>query len=275
MSDTKDGSQLSIATEQRKKVVKIVFSRFRKIVFSQNSIMVGLLFYDLRFMYVVYRYHWLNRNEIGHDNTVYPPAIIERDTYLIPNIHSKYLFVSHILFGNISLLSSIHNIWNLVRESNINRHKTVGKMYLLSVLLSFLPTLKMSFDFPHTSYKILINTPIIGLDIMWFLSSFLSYYYMGNFGGYKSISKHQQWSVRSAAYGHTVPLISRIVHEIIVYPIMGCPHYKTDIGSKKLSNLGTISVPITFAIIMPICEILTYYQLPKKLRKTYSILGLY
>ena len=138
--------------------------------------MTGLMLYDLRFIYTIYDRHLRHRDETKYNRNNIPlfsPGVFERDGFYIPQIHGRFIFSTHLIFGSFCMFATIHNIWSAIRESNFNRHKSIGKLYLLSVTISFLPTLKMSMDFPHRDYKI-INGIIMGLSTIWMVSTTFS-----------------------------------------------------------------------------------------------------
>jgi uncharacterized membrane protein len=101
-------------------------------------------------------------------------------------------FYLHISFGGLSLLTGWSQFSKWVRNKNLTLHRSLGKIYLISVSVSGTAGLYISF---FATGGIIPSLGFGGLAIAWLASSAIAYISIrkGN------IDRHQQWMVRSYA----------------------------------------------------------------------------
>lgn len=104
----------------------------------------------------------------------------------------KWVLLLHITGGGIALLTGPFLLWEKFRNHNLRLHRFLGKVYLISVLVSGLFAVYLSFT---TAYA--INWAYaFSLQIwvsVWLSASVIAYYFVIN----KKIKLHKEWMVRS------------------------------------------------------------------------------
>ncbi|NND94509.1 MAG: DUF2306 domain-containing protein [Flavobacteriales bacterium] len=104
----------------------------------------------------------------------------------------KSLFYLHINSGGIALLSGWSQFHTKLRQKNLNLHKVLGKIYVISVLLSGSAGLYLGF---HATGGLISSTGFISLGLIWLTSTYLAYSSVRN----KDIRRHQYWMYFSYA----------------------------------------------------------------------------
>lgn len=101
-------------------------------------------------------------------------------------------FYGHIIFGGIALLIGWLQFSKKLRLKNINLHKRIGKIYMISVLISGVSAIYISFFATGGIVSIL---GFMSLGIFWLSTSILAYKAVKN----GDIQKHQNLMIYSYA----------------------------------------------------------------------------
>jgi len=141
---------------------------------SVFAIFIGL--YPLRFIGLSYDDGLLGSK---------PAALLDSTLYLTG-------FYTHIFLGGLALLSGFTQFYPKLRRKRLNLHRNLGKIYLISVLLS--GTAGLGIAYFATGGWI----PAIGfaaLAVLWLYTTANAYVTIKN----KQIQEHQKWMIRSYA----------------------------------------------------------------------------
>lgn len=111
---------------------------------------------------------------------------------LIKSFWYMPLFYTHILVGAISLLSGWSQFWQRLRSKNLNLHRNLGKVYIISVFISGLAALIIN---PEVSGDIIAKLGFGLMAIVWLYTTLKAYLAVKA----KDISAHQIWMIRSFA----------------------------------------------------------------------------
>ncbi|MEH6537534.1 MAG: DUF2306 domain-containing protein [Psychroserpens sp.] len=101
-------------------------------------------------------------------------------------------FYTHILLGGLALLIGWMQFSKKLRTKNIKVHRTVGKIYIVSVLFSGLASLYIAF---FATGGIISILGFMGLGIVWLYSTTISYMSIKN----GNVIKHQKFMIYSYA----------------------------------------------------------------------------
>lgn len=101
-------------------------------------------------------------------------------------------FYLHISFGGIALLSGFSQFIKKLRDSSITLHRTLGKIYLVSVAASGVSGLYIAM---FATGGIISILGFSSLSMMWLFTSLQAYRAIRN----RDIQKHQHWMIRSYA----------------------------------------------------------------------------
>jgi hypothetical protein len=113
------------------------------------------------------------------------PALLQSSAWQIG-------FYSHILFGAVALLTGWSQFSTWIRNRNLKLHRTLGKIYLISVSISGLAGLYIAF------YATGGNISMAGfsaLAIVWLFTTLMAYRKILE----KDIDHHKYWMIRSYA----------------------------------------------------------------------------
>ena len=102
------------------------------------------------------------------------------------------VFYQHIFFGSIAMLIGWSQFSKRIRNRNLKLHRTLGKVYLVSVILSGLAGFYLAL---FASGGIVSTLGFGGLAIGWLSTSILAYLSIRK----KEIDQHQYWMIRSYA----------------------------------------------------------------------------
>jgi len=111
---------------------------------------------------------------------------------VLHNIIWKLAFYTHIIFGGLSLFIGWRQFGKKFRDKHIKLHRNIGKLYVVSVILSSVAGIYMGF---YANGGIISATGFILLGLIWFstTSMALSQIRKGN------IKQHQQLMIYSYA----------------------------------------------------------------------------
>lgn len=164
---------------------------------------------------------------------------------LLANPIWNITFYTHISLGGLSLLIGWSLFLKKFRAKKIHLHRLIGKIYLVSVLLSSISGLYIAY---HATGGWVAKTGFAGMSISWFVCTYLAYKAIRN----KNIQKHERWMIRSYAVTFTgvtfrlwMPLL------VIVFKLDFLEAYP-------------IGAWISWAANLVVAEIIIYYQLGKR-----------
>ena len=103
-----------------------------------------------------------------------------------------FLFYQHIIFGGIALLTGWSQFSKKIRNKKIKVHRSLGKIYVASCLLSGLAGLYISF---FANGGIVASLGFGGLAVSWLFTTSKAYLYIRN----KKFDAHENWMTRSYA----------------------------------------------------------------------------
>ncbi|WP_316662623.1 DUF2306 domain-containing protein [Gilvirhabdus luticola] len=138
------------------------------------AIFIGL--YPLRFIGLSY-----NDSLLGNKSS----TLLDSLPYIIA-------FYTHIFLGGLALLSGFSQFFKILRRKYLGIHKVLGKVYIISVLLSGTAGLCIAF-FAEGGF--IASTGFAALAVLWLFTTVKAYSSIKN----KDIARHQQWMVRSYA----------------------------------------------------------------------------
>lgn len=111
---------------------------------------------------------------------------------LLANYLWNISFYTHISFGGIALLIGWTQFAKKFRAKKMRLHRTIGKIYILSILLSGITGLYISY---HASGEIASKLGFATLSILWLGSIILAYTSILK----KKIEAHRRWMIRTYA----------------------------------------------------------------------------
>lgn len=114
-----------------------------------------------------------------------PAELLESTFYLS-------VFYLHIALGGISLLTGWSQFSRKLRARNLSLHRTLGKVYLISVMISGFSGLFIAF---HASGGLASSLGFGSLAMAWLFTSSAAYRSIRN----KDIDNHEKWMIRSYA----------------------------------------------------------------------------
>ncbi|MDP4086704.1 MAG: DUF2306 domain-containing protein [Bacillota bacterium] len=120
-----------------------------------------------------------------------------------------YFLYVHITFGSIALLTGAFQFNKKWRQKNKTRHRTIGKTYVVSVVIAFLAGLYLAY------YGTGGVTGVIGfysLELAWITPTIIGFFKIRN----HNIKEHKEWMFRS--YAVTLTFVS---FRIFVIPVVG------------------------------------------------------
>ncbi len=115
-----------------------------------------------------------------------------KPTNVLDNSFWKVEFYQHILCGGVALLTGWSQFSKTWRTKYLNTHRTVGKIYLIAVLLSGTAGLYISF---FATGGLIASFGFGSLAVAWLFTSINAYLSIRK----KEIDRHEQWMIRSYA----------------------------------------------------------------------------
>ncbi|HEU4791931.1 MAG TPA: DUF2306 domain-containing protein [Flavobacterium sp.] len=115
-----------------------------------------------------------------------------KSTELLTNTFWNIGFYTHIILGGIALLIGWSQFSSKIRIRNLNLHKQVGKIYLISVILSSIAGIYIGL---FATGGLIASLGFIGLGITWFYTTLRSYLHIKN----KQVEQHQKMMIYSYA----------------------------------------------------------------------------
>lgn len=118
--------------------------------------------------------------------------IATKQSEVVNNAVWLIAFYVHISFGGLSLLTGWSQFSKRIRNRNLSLHRSLGKIYLISVMLSGLTGLYISF---FATGGWIASVGFGGLAIAWLFTSSAAYRSIKM----KDIDAHEAWMIRSYA----------------------------------------------------------------------------
>jgi uncharacterized membrane protein len=120
----------------------------------------------------------------------------------------------HIIFGTIALLSGPFQFSSKLRRKNKQVHKTLGKVYIGSIFLSFVFGLYLAF---YASGGIAGIIGFSSLELVWLLTTLIGLLKIRK----KDITRHKEWMIRS--YAVTLTFVTFRILSVPAVIIEGSP----------------------------------------------------
>ena len=92
---------------------------------------------------------------------------------LLSNVFWNIGFYGHILFGGLALIIGWIQFSKRLRNANLNRHRNVGKVYVISALLSGLCGIYIAF---YATGGLITSVGFIFLGIIWLFTTLKAYF---------------------------------------------------------------------------------------------------
>ncbi|MCF6301029.1 MAG: DUF2306 domain-containing protein [Proteobacteria bacterium] len=118
--------------------------------------------------------------------------LASKETELLTNILWNIGFYVHILLGGLALFIGWLQFSKRLRKNNIKRHRTIGKIYIISALLSGFAGIGIGF---FATGGLVAATGFISLGLIWVYTTLSAYLKIKN----KDIQGHQKMMVFSYA----------------------------------------------------------------------------
>ena len=118
--------------------------------------------------------------------------LTSKSNELIASFFYKFGFYTHIIPGGIALLIGWSQFVKKYRNKNIQRHRTIGKIYIITALLSGMGGLYISF---FATGGLIVKLGFGVLASLWLITTLSAYSAIRK----KKIKQHQNWMIRSYA----------------------------------------------------------------------------
>ena len=115
---------------------------------------------------------------------------------LLANKIWNFGFYTHISFAGIALCIGWVLFMNKLRIKRIGLHRAIGKVYVISALISGFSGLYIAY---HATGGIVAKLGFSGMAIAWLIPTIMAYISIRN----KEIKKHEKWMIRSYAVAFT------------------------------------------------------------------------
>lgn len=111
---------------------------------------------------------------------------------VLTNTNWNIAFYIHISFGAFAMLTGWPQFVEKWRQQKMNLHRTLGKIYLISVLISGITGFYIAL---YATGGIIASLGFIGMSLVWLLTSTQAYRKIINL----NINSHRKWMIRSYA----------------------------------------------------------------------------
>lgn len=132
--------------------------------------------------------------------------------------------VAHVAGGMIALLIGPFQFFPAIRKKYARLHRTIGRVYLISVLISVVSATYLAvFDNLLRKKEFMFATGTLGMALAWFITGSMAFWAIKR----RNFSQHQEWMVRSY-----VLTANFIIFRLIFYGLLGLDNFpfKEDIG---------------------------------------------
>lgn len=110
-------------------------------------------------------------------------------TSTLSSIWYIMLFI-HIIFGVVTLVIGPFTLFEKFREKNINRHKIIGRVYIIGIFFAGVSGLFLAF---YATGGLISQLGFGFLSVFWLLTAFQAIIKVKN----KNIKEHQRWMIRN------------------------------------------------------------------------------
>lgn len=124
------------------------------VILAVFALLIGA--YPLIYLFVEHKHTFLNSK---------PPEILHNSIW-------RYSFFCHIIFGGIALFIGWRQFGAAFRNKHKSLHKTIGKTYILSVIISSLSGIYIGF-FSHGG--MISSMGFVSLGIIWFMTTVVGF----------------------------------------------------------------------------------------------------
>lgn len=111
---------------------------------------------------------------------------------LLSKAYYQFGFHTHILLGGVALISGFSQFFPKLRRERLGLHRSLGKIYVIAVMLSGISGLYLAF---HATGGWMAISGFSLLAILWLFFTIQAYQSIKN----KNIQAHQKWMIRSYA----------------------------------------------------------------------------
>ena len=158
---------------------------------------------------ILWIFHTFSKNFMVDPNF---ELFISRKDLILTNTSLWIVMIRiHILLAIIALLTGPLNVIKRIRIKSINFHRWNGRLYVLSIILNFIPGVYVSFfatgGWPSTIGFLILNT-------LWLSTTILGFLYIKR----KNVILHSQWILRSfflSFANMTIYIIVAITHNAL------------------------------------------------------------
>ena len=158
---------------------------------------------------ILWIFHTFSKNFMVDPNF---ELFISRKDLILTNTSLWIVMIRiHILLAIIALLTGPLNVIKRIRIKSINFHRWNGRLYVLSIILNFIPGVYVSFfatgGWPSTIGFLILNT-------LWLSTTILGFWYIKR----KNVILHSQWILRSfflSFANMTIYIIVAIIHNVL------------------------------------------------------------
>lgn len=147
------------------------------------KIVAGILFVLLSIGIGLYPLQYILANE---------PFGVLQDRALLNSAIWKWAFYQHVTFGGLAMLFGFTQFSKKIRDKYRSFHRLLGKMYVLSVLLSGIAGLYIAIC---TFGGLPAQLGFTGLAIGWLITTWLAYFAIKS----GRVNAHERWMIRSYA----------------------------------------------------------------------------
>lgn len=120
----------------------------------------------------------------------FPKLIISEENYGEYYLERAGWLFTHAFFGISATLLGPFQFISRLRNKNLKLHRNLGKVYLVSVLISSLTAVYLAFT---SEVSISYAIGLFVLAILWLLSGAMAYQLIRN----RQIKKHKEWMIRN------------------------------------------------------------------------------
>lgn len=110
-------------------------------------------------------------------------------TSTLSSLWYTMLFI-HIIFGVVTLVIGPFTLFAKFREKNINRHKIIGRIYIIGIFFAGVSGLFLAF---YATGGLISQLGFGFLSVFWLITAFQALINVKN----KNIQEHQKWMIRN------------------------------------------------------------------------------
>jgi uncharacterized membrane protein len=147
--------------------------------------------------------------------------------------------VAHVAGGMVALLIGPFQFFPVIRKKYARLHRTIGRVYLISVLISVCSATYLAvFDNLLRKKEFMFGAGTLGMALAWFITGGMAFWAIKK----RNFSQHQEWMVRSY-----VLTANFIIFRLIFYGLLGLDNFpfKEDVGG--FTAWAGWSLPLLFA----------------------------